>query len=143
MSRHLSRKVSRKWSSTDTGIEEISRNKSSDTRSESRSIQQVSRSYQGGRSFLDLSTRYWEDVGNAIRKSLRSSRDSKVLRRYRGGVKLAFKISFLRCEKHRHECNPTCNSTNETINILSSQNHLSIKILSIWISKTYTHTKQV
>ena len=127
-------------SSIDTGIEDVLRNNPSNTRTETRSIHQVSRSYQGGRSFLDLSTRYWEDVGNAIRKSLRSSRDSKVLRRYRGGVKLAFKISFLRCEKHRHECNPTCNSTNETINILSSQNHLSIKILSTWISKTHTHT---
>ena len=37
-----------------------------------------------------------------------------------------YKNSFSRCEKHRHECNPTCNSTNDPINILSSQKHLSI-----------------
>ena len=35
---------------------------------------------------------------------------------------------FSRCEKHRHECNPTYNSTNDPINILSFQNHLSNKI---------------
>ena len=144
MSRHLSRKVSRKRSSTDTGIEEVSRNTSSDIRSESRSIQQVSRSYRGGRSILDRSTRCQGAVGIAIRKSWRSSTDSKVLRKYWGGVELAFKTSFSRCEKHRHACNPTCNSTNDPINILSSQNHLSIKFLSTWIFKsTHTHTKQV
>ena len=66
---HLSRKVSRKWSSTDTGIEEVSRNRSTDTRTESRSIHQVSRSYRGGRNFLDRSTRCQEAVEIAIRKS--------------------------------------------------------------------------
>ena len=50
------------------------------------------------------------------------------------------KLVFRDEKKHRHECNPTCNSTNDPINILSSQNHLSIKILSPWISKTHTHT---
>ena len=65
VSRHLSRKVLRKWSSTNTGIEEVSRNKSSDTRSESRSIQQVSRSYRGGRSILDWSSRCQEAIEEA------------------------------------------------------------------------------
>ena len=83
VSRHLSRKVSRKWSPIDTGIEEVSRNKSSDTRSESRSIQQVSRSYWGGKSILDRSTKCWGVVGITIRKSWRSSTDSKVSRRCR------------------------------------------------------------
>ena len=83
VSRHLSRKVSRKWSSTDVGIEEVSRNKSSDTRSESRSIQQVLRSYWGGKSILDRSTKCWGVVGITIRKSWRSSTDSKVSRRCR------------------------------------------------------------
>ena len=58
VSRQLSRKVSRKCSSTDTGIEEVSRNNPSNARIEARSIHQLSRSYRGGRSFLDLSTRY-------------------------------------------------------------------------------------
>ena len=65
VSRHLSGKVSRKWSSTDTGIEEVSMNTSSDTRSKSRSIQQVSRSYRGGRSILDRSNRCWEAIEEA------------------------------------------------------------------------------
>ena len=38
----------------------------------------MSRSYRGGRSFLDWSTRYWGVVGIAIWKSLRSLTDSKV-----------------------------------------------------------------
>ena len=120
-------------------IEQVSRNNSSDPRTEARSIHQVSRSYRGGRSILDRSSRCQGAVGIAIRKSWRSLTDSKVSRRYRGGVEPAFKTSFSRCEKHRHECNPTSNSTNDPINILSSQNHLSIIILSTWIFKN-THT---
>ena len=108
----------------------------------SRLIHQVSRSYWGDRSFHDWSTRCREVVEIVIRKRLRNSTDNKVLRRYRGGVELAFKTSFSRCEKHRHECNPTYNSTNDPINILSSQNNLLIKILSTWISK-HTHTQKI
>ena len=108
------------------GIEQVSRNNSSDPWIEAWSIHQVSRSYRGDRSFLDRSTRYRGAVGIAIWKSLRSSTDSKVSRRYRGGVNPLFKTSFSRGEKHRHECNPTCNSTNDPINIIISQNCLSI-----------------
>ena len=86
---HLSRKVSRKRSSTDTSIKEVSRDKTSDIRIEAQSIHQVLRSYRGGKNFLNRSTRCWE------------------------GVELAFKTSFSRSEKHRHECNPTYNSTND------------------------------
>ena len=80
VSRHLSRKVLRNWSSTDTGIEEVSRNNPSNARTEDRFIHQLSRSYRGGRSFLNLSTRYREVVKIAIWKSWRSSTDSKVSR---------------------------------------------------------------
>ena len=100
-------------------------------------------SYREVRNFLDRSTRCQEAIEIAIRKSLRSSIDSQVSRRCRGAIELAFKNSFLTREKHIHECNQTCNSTNDPINILSSQNHLSTIILSIWILKTHTHTKQV
>ena len=44
---------------------------------------------------------------------------------YRGGVEPTFQNNFWRGEKHRHECNQACNSTNDPINILSSQKHLS------------------
>ena len=101
------------------GIEKLSR-----METHSRSIHQVSRNYRG-----------------CNKKKL------KKLDRQQGIEEVSsqlFKNSFLRWEKHRHECNPTCNSTNDPINILSSQNHLSIKILSTWIFKnTHTHTKQV
>ena len=74
--RQLSRKVSRKWSSTDTSIEEVSRNNPSDARIEARSIHQLSKSYRGGRSFLYRSTRYQKAIEIAIWKSLRGSTDS-------------------------------------------------------------------
>ena len=35
--------------------------------------------------------------------------EARQIANYRGGVEPAFKNSFSRCEKHRHECNPTCN----------------------------------
>ena len=141
-------KVSRNWSLIDTSIEEVSRNKPSDTRIEARSIHQLLRSYRGGKNFLDLSTRYREAVGKAIRNSWKSSTDSKASMRYRGGVEPACITSFSRCEKHWHECNPTCNSTNDPINILSSQKHLSIKLLwqitlpslEIWRNDTHPET---
>ena len=81
VSRQLSRKVLRKWSSTNTSIEEVSRNNPSDARTKAWSIHQLLRSYRGRKSFLDLSTRYREVVKIAIWKSLRSSIDSKVSRR--------------------------------------------------------------
>ena len=67
----LLRKVSRKWSSTDTGIEEVSRNNPSNARTEDRFFHQLSRSYRGGRSFLNLSTRYRKAIEIAIWKSLK------------------------------------------------------------------------
>ena len=66
--RQLSRKVSRKRSSTDIGIEEVSRNNPSNARIEAWLIHQLPKSYRGGRSFLDLFTRYREAVDIAIRK---------------------------------------------------------------------------
>ena len=84
------------------GIEEAIKQQRVRFRTEARSIQQVLKSYRGGRSFLDWSTRY------------------------RGGVEPAFQNSFSRCEKNRYECNPTYNSTNDPINTKISQNSLSI-----------------
>ena len=76
-----------------------------------------------------------------LKKCLRSSTDSKVSRRCQGGVETAFQNSFSRCEKHKYECNPTYNLTNDPINTKISQNSLSVqKKLSTRISKTHTHT---
>ena len=57
-----------------------------------------------------------------------------------------FKNIFSRGEKHRHECNQVCNSTNDPKkkNILNSQEHLSTRIFKAHGSqKTHAHTKQV
>ena len=72
-----------------------------------------------------------------IRKSLESLTDSSC----RGGVEQAFQNSFSKGEKHRHECNQACNSTNDPINILSSQNHPSTIIFKhMDLKNTHTHT---
>ena len=105
------------------GIEQVSSNKESVSKTEAWSIHQVSRSYRRGRSILNRSTRYRGGVGIAIRKKgLRSSTNSKVSRRCRA----SFSKQFLRGEKHRYECNPTYNSTNDPINTIISQNSLLI-----------------
>ena len=58
------------------GVEEVSRNNTSKSRTEARSIHQVLRSYRGYRPNLDRSTRYRGAGEIAIRKSLGSSIDS-------------------------------------------------------------------
>ena len=78
------------------------------------------------RAFLIDSSGIEELSGLQYEKGLRSSTDSKVSRRYQGGVEPHFKNSVSRGEKHRHECNPTCNLTNDPINTIISQNCFSI-----------------
>ena len=118
------------------GIEQVSSNKEYDSRTEARSIHQVSRSYRGGRSFLDRSTRYRGGVETALRKRQRSSTDSKVSRRCRASVEPTFQNCFSRGEKHRYECNPTYNSINDPINTKISQSK------KFWAqgSPKHTHT---
>ena len=77
VSRHLLRKVSRKTTLTNEAVKEQSK----DIRREARLIYQVSRSYWGGRRFLDRSTRHRGASEIAISKGLGSSIDSKVSRR--------------------------------------------------------------
>ena len=52
--------------------------------------------------------------------------EARQIVRYRRGVEPAFQNSFLRGEKHRYECNPTYNLTNDPINTIISQNSFSI-----------------
>ena len=122
VSSHLSRKVSRKKTSTDAAVEEVSRNKA---KTQEEKLDQ-STSYRGSRNFLDRSTSYRGSIEIAIRKSLRV----RQIVRCRRGVELAFKKRFSRREKHRHECNQVRKSTNDPISNLNSQNHLSTTILS-------------
>ena len=62
---------------------------SKDIRREARSIHQLSRSYRGSRNFFIRPTSCQGSVKIAIGKDLKSSTDSQVLRRYRGGVEIA------------------------------------------------------
>ena len=72
------------------------------------------------------------------KKQFKSSTDKLSVEELSRLLKNSFSIR----EKHRYECNQACNSTNDLINILDSQNHLSIIILNTWIPKTHTHTQK-
>ena len=70
--------------------------------------------------------------------------EARQIARCRGGIEEVsshfFKTNFSREEKHRYECNPTCNSINDPINTIISQNHLLIKILKhMDLKNTHTH----
>ena len=99
-----------------SGVEKLSRRQEL-----SRSIHQVSRRCQDC-----VKKKAWE---------------ARQIARYRGGVEPAFQNSFSREEKHRYECNPTFNLTNDPINTKISWNSLLIKN-KIWAqgSPKHTHT---
>ena len=105
------------------------------TRDEARSIHQVLRSYRGDRNFLDQSTKCQGGVEITIRKSLEARRKARCRK---GAEKVSSKLlkTVFRKEKNidmnaiKHATQPMIQNT-----ILTSQNHLSIAILSTWISK--------
>ena len=97
---------------------------------------QLPRSYQGSRRYVDQSTQLSRSYRDCNKNHLKSSIDKPSVEE----VSRLLKNSFSRREKHRYECNQACNSTKDPINILNSQKHLSIKILSTQIPKTNTHT---
>ena len=66
--------------------------------------------------------------------------EARQITRYRGGVEQVFQSSFSRCEKHKYECNPTYNSTNDPFNTKISQNSLSIQKFWAQGSPKHTHT---
>ena len=86
MSIHLSRKVSRKTMLTDAAVKEESK----DTITETRSIHQLSRSYQRSRNFPDRSTQLSRICRDCDKKKLKSLTDSQVSRRCRDSLKLVF-----------------------------------------------------
>ena len=98
--------------STDAAIEQVSLGVHS--KKEARWIEELSRSCR-----------------DCDKKKLKSSIDKPGIEGCQEAVKIVLKTVFQRKEKHRHECNQTCNSTKDPNNILSFQNHLSTgKILS-------------
>ena len=134
--------VSRKMLVDSWGVEKVSRNNTSESRTEARSIHQGSRSYRGGRNFLDRSTKYRGGVKIALRKK---AWEARQMARYRGGVEEVssklFKTVF-REKKNtdmnaiQHTTQPMIQSTQKSLKIVSQ----SKKILSTRISKTHTHT---
>ena len=96
-------------------------------------VEKLSRRQKLSWSIHQVSRRCWDCVK-------KKAWEARQIARYWGGVKPAFQNSFSREKKHRYECNPTYNSTNDPINTKISQNSLSKKFLSTKISKTHTHT---
>ena len=84
------------------------------------------------KSVLELSRR--QELSRSIHQVSRRCQDcvkkkaweAWQIARYRGDVELAFQNNFSRGEKHRYECNPTYNLTNDPINTKVSQNSLLI-----------------
>ena len=126
MSRKLSTEVSRKWSST---AEVSSKYRATKNQFQEQKLDRSTRCRgaieEAGAFSIDppgiekVSRLHYE-------KGLRSSTNSKVSKRCRGGVKPVFQNSFSRGEKHRYKCNPTYNSTNDPINTKISQHNLLI-----------------
>ena len=81
VSRKVSNQVSRIWPLTDTGVEKVSRYKTSDTRDEARSIHQVSRSYRGDRNFLD-----WPRCRGGVEIATRKSLEAQPIAKCQEGV---------------------------------------------------------
>ena len=91
-----------------------------------------------------------QELSRSIHQVSRRCRDyvkkkawkAQQIARYQGGVEPVFQNSLSREEKHRHECNLTYNSTNDPINILSSQNHPSTTIFKhMDLKNTHTQNK--
>ena len=97
-------------------------------------VEELSRRQELSRSIHQVSMR----CQDCIKKN---AWEARQIARYRGGVKTVFQNNFSRCEKHRYECNPTYNSTNNPINTKISQNSLSIQ-KKFWAqgSPKHTHT---
>ena len=97
-------------------------------------VEELSRRQELSRSIHQVSRRFWDCVK-------KKAWEARQIARYRGGVEPAFQNSFSREEKHRYECNPTYNSTNDPINTKIFQNSLSIKkkIEHKDLQNTHTH----
>ena len=137
VSSKLSSQVSRIWPSTDTGVEQVLRYKNIRHKRwgsiDPPSVEKLSKGQE-------LSWLIHQVLRRCRDCDKKKSLEAWQIARCKRGVELAFKISFSRREKHRHECNQACNTTNDPNTILTSQNNLSAAILSTWIPKTHTHT---
>ena len=89
MSSHLLRKVSRKTTSTDPTVEEVLRNKAKTLEEKLDQSINYREAIEGPGTFSINPPSYQGSVKIAIRAKLKSSTNSQVLRRYRGGVEIA------------------------------------------------------
>ena len=134
MSRHLSRKVSRNTTLTDTNVEKVSRNKAKTQEQKLDRSTSYREAIEGPGTFLIDPPSCRGSIEIAIRTKPKNSTDSRVSRRYRGGVeKLSrlLKNSFSRREKHIYEWNQACNTTKDP-----KHTHTLNKSNQFYISKT-------
>ena len=118
---------------TDKAIEELSRDNSTKAKKNLNRSTNCIEAIKGPRIFPIDPPAVGTTIEIAIRNSLRSRQIGQVLKGI-DEVSRKLKNIFSRREKHRYKCNQACNSTNDPINILNFQNHLSTTIfLSTWI----------
>ena len=89
MSSHLLRKVSRKTTSTDPAVDEVLRNKAKTLEEKLDQSINYREAIEGPGTFSINPPSCQGSVEIAIRAKLKSSTNSQVLRRYRGGVEIA------------------------------------------------------
>ena len=124
----------------DWGIEEAIEQQKVRIKKESRSIQQVSRSYRGGRSFLDWSTRYQGGVEIVFKKMLEKLNRWQGIEEVSGKLlkPVFWEVKNTNMNAIQHTTQPMIQSTQKSLKIVSQ-----IKKMITRISKTHTHTKQV
>ena len=110
--------------STDAAIEHVSLGVHS--KKEARWIEELSRSCR-----------------DCDKKKLKSSIDKPGIEGCQEAVKIVLKTVFQRKEKHRHECNQTCNTTKHHINLSKSSPNNNFKHMDPKNTHTHTHTKHV
>ena len=135
--------VSRKKTSTDEAIEELSRDNSTKAKKKLDRSTSCREAIEGPEIFPIDPPAVETAIEIAIRNNLRSRQIGQVSRGVKEGSRL-LKNSFSRREKHIYECNQECNQvcniTKDPNNILNFQNHLSTIIFNHMDSKNiHTH----
>ena len=98
------------------------------------SVEELSKRQELSRSIHQVSMR----CRDCVKK--KKTWEARQKARYWGGVEPVFQNNFSRGEKHRYECNPTYNSTNDPINTKISQSKKYFGHKDLQNTHTHTHT---
>ena len=130
MDRQISKGVENK-NSTNIAIERCPQQKSLDGWRSYRAFIKHTKSSSMDQEAIETKSQkpWWIEIAIIATKkrSLRGSIDSLAVERYQEAIEITKKQFF---KEEKYECNQICYSTKDPNNILSSQNHLSIRKMS-------------